>query len=250
MWRIEPDYGQTVQVGVRGFVHLLAPIDPRPRHEINPWQQVEDFRHAITYASSLPTVDPHRIGIWGSSYSGGHVIVVGATDRRVKCVVAQVPTISGTRTARRRVAGAAEDALLAKFAEDRLMREKGEAPTVLPLMGRNGIYKGNDAVKWYTAGYKWIPGEVPEVTLRSVEYARGYNPGDYIEFVSPTPPLMQVAERDYVTPTDLSLEAYRNALEPKSLQIIKGAGHFDAYVKSFDSTSSAALQWFKKHLNP
>jgi len=222
--------------------------DGTPRHEIAPWRQVEDFRHAVTHASGLPTVDPHRIGVWGSSYSGGHVIVVGATDRRVKCVVAQVPTISGTRTARRRVTGPAENALLAQFAEDRLKRETGGAPTTVPLMGDDGIYKGKDAVAWYTAGYRRSPGEIPEVTLRSVELARGYNPGDFIAFVSPTPLLMQIAERDYVTPTDLSLEAYRNALEPKSLQILKGSGHFDAYVKDFDRTSAAALQWFETHL--
>ena len=40
-----------------------------------------------------------RIGIWGSSYSGGHVIVVGAIDRRVKCVAGQVPLISGHNNA-------------------------------------------------------------------------------------------------------------------------------------------------------
>ena len=30
---------------------------------------------------------PTRIGIWGISYSGGHVLIVGATDPRVKSVV-------------------------------------------------------------------------------------------------------------------------------------------------------------------
>ena len=39
-----------------------------------------------------------RIGVWGSSYSGGHVLVVGAIDRRVKCVVAQVPLTAATIT--------------------------------------------------------------------------------------------------------------------------------------------------------
>ena len=65
--------------------------DGQPRQEIDPWQQIRDYRDAITWASGLPEVDPERIGIWGSSYSGAHVLVVGAIDRRVKCVVAQVP---------------------------------------------------------------------------------------------------------------------------------------------------------------
>ena len=75
--------------------------DGEPRQEIDPWQQVRDYRDAITYACTLPKVDENRIGVWGSSYSGGHVLVVGAIDRRVKCVASQVPLISGHRNARR-----------------------------------------------------------------------------------------------------------------------------------------------------
>lgn len=66
-----------------------------PRQELDPWVQVRDYRHAITFAQTLDGVDPDRIGVWGSSYAGGHVLVVAAIDRRVGCVVAQVPTISG-----------------------------------------------------------------------------------------------------------------------------------------------------------
>jgi cephalosporin-C deacetylase-like acetyl esterase len=56
-----------------------------PRQEIDPWEHVRDYRNAITFAQTLPETDLDRIGIWGSSYSGGHVLVVGAIDRRVKC---------------------------------------------------------------------------------------------------------------------------------------------------------------------
>lgn len=240
-----------------GFVVLLydhrgfGSSDGTPRHEINPWQQVEDFRNAITYVSGLSFVDAKRIGVWGSSYSGGHAIVVAATDRRVKTVVAQVPTVSGSKSSVRRVYGEAENALLDRFSEDRLKRAAGGAPVMLPLMGDSNsgaIYRSQDAVDWYSAAYRRAPAEKPEISLRSVEYSRSYNPGDFIERVSPTPLLMLVAERDYVTPTDLSLEAFRNALEPKSLQIIQGSGHFDAYVQHFDVTSSAALKWFDKNL--
>src|SRR6266481_1138854 len=83
----------------RGF----GASDGEPRQEIDPWAQVRDYRHAITYAGTLPEVDARRIGIWGSSYSGGHVLVIGAIDRRVKCVVSQVPLASGHNNARRLV---------------------------------------------------------------------------------------------------------------------------------------------------
>src|ERR1700720_2875842 len=48
--------------------------DGGPRQEIDPVAQVRDYRHAITYATTLDEVDGTRIGVWGSSYSGGHVL--------------------------------------------------------------------------------------------------------------------------------------------------------------------------------
>ena len=48
--------------------------DGEPRGQIFPWEQIEDFRTAITFASKQPEVDGDRVGIFGSSYSGGHVI--------------------------------------------------------------------------------------------------------------------------------------------------------------------------------
>ena len=68
--------------------------DGEPRQEIDPIAQMRDYRHAITYALTLDGVDGNRVGAWGTSLAGGHVLVVGAIDRRVGCVVAQVPTIS------------------------------------------------------------------------------------------------------------------------------------------------------------
>lgn len=55
--------------------------DGEPRQEIDPWAQVRDYRRAITFARTLPEIDRDRIGVRRFSYSGGHVIVVGAIDR-------------------------------------------------------------------------------------------------------------------------------------------------------------------------
>ena len=59
----------------------LARANGEPRQEIDPWRQVRDYRDAITFAETLGETDKERIGIWGSSYSGAHVLVVGAIDR-------------------------------------------------------------------------------------------------------------------------------------------------------------------------
>lgn len=71
----------------------LGASDGEPRGEIEPWRQINDMRCAITHAETLSGVDADRIGLWGSSYSGAHVLVVAAQDRRVKAVASQVPMV-------------------------------------------------------------------------------------------------------------------------------------------------------------
>jgi cephalosporin-C deacetylase-like acetyl esterase len=78
----------------RGFGDSDA-LAGQPRHEIIPSIQTADISDAITYAQSRDDVDEGKIGIWGSSYSGGHVLYVGAVDRRVKAVLSQVPCVNG-----------------------------------------------------------------------------------------------------------------------------------------------------------
>ena len=51
-----------------------------PRHDIDPWRQIADWRRAISYLESLDVVDPNRMGLWGTSYAGGHALVLGATS--------------------------------------------------------------------------------------------------------------------------------------------------------------------------
>jgi fermentation-respiration switch protein FrsA (DUF1100 family) len=65
-----------------------------PRGQLFPHHQIEDYRNAVTFLSLQPEVDPDRIGVWGTSFSGGHVLHLGAFDRRLRAVVSQVPARS------------------------------------------------------------------------------------------------------------------------------------------------------------
>ncbi len=98
---------------------------------------VRDYRNAITFVQTLDGVDPERIGIWGTSYAGGHVLVVAAVDRRVRCVVAQVPTINGWQTTLRRIAPQALRGQRNAWDADRLERYKGSPPKMVPMVGRS-----------------------------------------------------------------------------------------------------------------
>jgi uncharacterized protein len=240
----------------QGFVVLLhdhrgfGASDGEPRHDIDPWRQIADWQRAISYLESRPEVDPARIGLWGSSYAGGHAIVLGATDRRVRAVVAQVPTISGYEQGLRRVPPDAVAALEASFADDQRRQFRGEPLARQAIVsadpGAPASYRSQDAIDFYT-----MP--VPDgawqntVTVRSTRAARMYEPGAWIARVSPTPLLLVVALSDTVTVTDLALAAYERALEPKKLVTTPG-GHFDPYLSRFATSSTAAGAWFAEHL--
>ena len=75
----------------------LRDSDGSPRQELDPLAQSGVTAMPSPFLSQVPDVDPDAIGIWGTSYSGGVVLGVAAVDGRVKCVVSQVPTISGGR---------------------------------------------------------------------------------------------------------------------------------------------------------
>ena len=228
----------------------LGASEGSPRQELNPWQQAEDYRHAITYATTLPHVDADRIGIWGSSYSGGHCLMVAATDRRVKCVAVQVPTISGRESGFRRVPMDKVPELTRAFGEDRVRRMNGETPAMRPLVGDladHPLYPSGEAREYFEEYGPSAANWRNQVTLRSMEFARAYEPGVYVPHISPTPLLMIVGRRDLITCTDLELEAYNRALEPKKLVLLEG-GHFAPYTAEFELSSTAARDWFLTHL--
>ena len=226
--------------------------DGERRQHIDPWQQVGDYRDAITFAETLPEIDRTRIGVWGSSYSGGHVLVLGAIDRRVGCVVSQVPLISGHRNARRLIRADFIAPVQAQFDDDRRARYAGKAPAMIPVVAQDSMapcaLATPDSWQWFTeTGKTRAPAWRNEVTLQSVEMFTAYEPGAYIEWVSPTPLMMVVAAGDHLTVSDEALGAYARALEPKKLVLLEG-GHFDAYVKDFERSSAPARDWFTQHL--
>ena len=70
-----------------------------PRNLVNPWRHLRDWRAAVSYVRGLAQVDGGRMALWGSSYSGGHVMVTAAGDGSVAAICAQVPFVDGLTSA-------------------------------------------------------------------------------------------------------------------------------------------------------
>ena len=240
-----------------GFIVLLhdhrsfGASGGEPRQDVDPWRQIADWRRAISYLERRPEVDATRIGLWGTSYAGGHSLVLGATDRRIACVVAQVPTISGYEQGLRRVSPDHVKALEEALNDDERAQARGEAPGYQAIVGDDpkvaAAYRTKDAIDFYmqplAPGARWEN----KVTTRSTRLARMYEPGVWVSRIAPTPLLIVIGTHDTITLSDQALEAYERAHEPKKLVTIPG-DHFDPYLSGFDVSSRAATEWFREHL--
>ena len=253
------DYAEVfAAAGLNVVVHdhrNFGASDGEPRQENDPVLQYRDIRNAITYAIARPEVDGARIGVWGTSFAGGHALTVAAIDKRVKAVVAQVPFVSGSRQLAAFVRPDFDAHLREQFDGDRANRYAGGEPALIPSVvpdpAQPAMMSSADAYEWFT---KTAADRAPdswknEVTARSLEMAAEYEPVSYISRISPTPLLMLVAADDVVAPFQFALDAYEQAREPKDLLVVDG-GHFDAYTgPGFDESAAAAREHFLKHLS-
>jgi fermentation-respiration switch protein FrsA (DUF1100 family) len=242
-----------------GFVVLVfdyryfGDSEGEPRGRLIPAEQHEDYKNAITWVSQRPEVDAEAVGAWGSSYSGGHVLHLAAFDKRIKAAVSQVPLVDGWANAQRLMRPDLFEEFVEMLAQDRLQRyavgEGASVPVVAPE-GEPSALPTPESYEWFTsAGESIAPNWRNEVSLESMEAFLEYNPEANIHRISPTPLLMVVAEGDTLTPTDLAIGAYERALEPKSLVILEGGKHFDAYTEpGLSKAALPAVEWFEQHL--
>jgi uncharacterized protein len=243
-----------------GFVTLvfdyryLGESEGEPRSQIFWHEQVEDYRNAITWVSELPEVDANRIGIWGTSYAGAHVLYVGAYDRRVKAVVSQVA--GGIDFWDLLLHGSGQEAFdqFCNFlAQDRIARYKSGAVNYIKVIAPEGELQalgGPEALEFFTTEVSRLgPNWQNQVTIESLEKMLEYNISAVLPRISPTPVLMVLAERDFLIPIDKARQGYERLGEPKKLCVVS-CGHFDLYYKEpwFSEVANTATDWFKKYL--
>lgn len=224
----------------------LGDSDGEPRFEIDPASQIKDMQSAISFIQRMPEVDPAKIGLWGSSLSGGNVLVVAAKDKRVKCVVIQVPFVKGHHPYLKATYPELWETIQKKYAADQKKRTEGKSPAMTPVVTQDpekmAVMKQPSAYEFFTS----IPQWQNQVTLKSLENVGDYFPMDVIQEIS-SPLLFIIADHDTVCVTKLQLEAYAKALAPKKLVTIEGE-HFAPYIEQFAICSQEACRWFKRVL--
>ena len=224
-----------------------------PRGQLFYYDQHQDYRNAISWVSLQKEVDSQRIGIWGTSYSGGHVLHLAALDKRVKAVVAQVPL---TKSFDMYFQEKKPEELARRFswlAANRLEEYKTGKVSYYPITapeGQRSAMPEKEAYRFFAEAAKNAPTWKNQVTIESVEINSEYTPTAYIHRISPTPMLMIIASENSFWTTKGEKDAFERAKEPKKLVVIKG-GHFDAYREpALSEFSKAAVEWFTQYLKP
>lgn len=227
-----------------------------PRQHIDPWAQIEDYSNAVSWLEDRDEIDSERIGAWGISYSGGHALIVGATDDRVKAICSVVPVIDGWDNMRLSHGTVSFQNLRRQLdAARRHLYETGEhvlfdhQPAELGATGTWPFPYSRDTFARIKAAE--APGYDGRATAASTEMLLRYSTRPFLSRLLSTPTLMCVAEGDDHTHWDLAAEAF-NAIpgESKKLHIVPRSTHLTLYEDPDTRREIAAVaaDWYRQYL--
>jgi fermentation-respiration switch protein FrsA (DUF1100 family) len=200
-----------------------------PRQLLDVRRQLEDWAAAVSYARTLDGIDPERIALWGSSFSGGHVLSTAARDHRIAAVVSQVPFIDGLKNLR--FFGLRESLMLTREGlRDALGALRGRPPRMIASVGPPrsvAVMTSPDA----EPGFLRIDPDTSswrnEVAARVLLAVGSYRPGTKVGEIQ-CPVLYCVGDDDVVTPPGPALDAA--ARTPRGELRRYPIAHFDIYV--------------------
>jgi uncharacterized protein len=251
--------GYAERFAAAGYVCLafdfryLGASGGHPRGQIFASEQIDDLRNAISWLSLQPEVDPNRIGAWGASFGGGHVLHLSAFDRRIKAAVATAPSMRASDTLELFMGRQGLMQILGFLGWERTNRYQSGAATTMKAVSdgsENAMLPNPEALEFYTRLARTVaPRWNNQVTIESLEKLIEYDPADLIELISPTPLLVVAGENDRTQPPNAVPQAFERAGEPKKLVTV-ACGHTDLLdkVEFVDRAAGAAIEWFKRYL--
>jgi fermentation-respiration switch protein FrsA (DUF1100 family) len=231
---------------------FLGDSGGKPRQQVLPEAQCDDLRNALTWLSAHPDVDAERIALWGTSFAGGHALRVAAIDRRVAAVIAQVPAIGLWRYFRLN-GPATRERFLACALADRLAYVRTGEPRSLAITAEEGTESilGPAGLDWHRHNEREHATFHNWIAAHSLDRIVPYDPGAFVEDISPTPMLMILVDADTTTPSEVAREIYDRAQHPKQLTELDG-GHYDVYdaQKTRETCIQATTKFLLENLTP
>jgi len=175
-----------------------------PRQVVDIRGQLQDWKAAVAFARGLPGVDPARVGLWGSSLAGGHVLRVAVQDPAIAAVVAQAPFNGFPKRVEGR-SGAETRRLLGAALDDWWRGRSGRPRRYIKAVGERGelaVISTEDAVRATARmqNHTWRNEVAPGALI---DMAFWYRPARGVRRLA-APLLLSLAEHDRETPVKLT----------------------------------------------
>ena len=223
--------------------------DGEPRNLIDPRRHLEDWRAAVEHARGLPDVDAGRLALWGTSFSGGHVLAIGSEVSGISAIVSQVPFVGMDRRGAPMPLGAMARALFAGL-RDLARAARGASPYYVPIAGPPEVFAFLNTPDVMDAFQDLVPpgstwqNRAPARVLFQMPRYQPLRDAGKIE----APVLMVAAEDDSLIPV-ASVEAASKRVRHCELVILPGTGHFEPYTgEVFERVVEREADFLRKHL--
>lgn len=189
------------------------------RGVVDPIDQTTDIMNAIHWTVGDPQCDKDRIGLWGSSYSGGHVLYVAARDPRVKAFVSQVGAFDSRWT---------------------VATQPAKAHTF-----DQGTKRARGTIGYPPEGTKFNNMDGQPVWEKLMTYA----PIEDVDRVTNCAKLFIIAEKEELFDNkDHAVKAHDRSAGVKKLIVIPGIKHYGIYNEARGRAQQEAVAWFDEHL--
>jgi dienelactone hydrolase len=219
--------------------------EPRQLFDIK--TQLADWRIAIEHARGLPGIE--RVGLFGSSFGGGHAITLAA-EESIQAAVAQCPMTDGFRASL--LAPKATAAKLTKLGlQDAVGARFGRAPKLVKAAGKPGevaLMSADDTLPGFESITPPDTVWVNAISARAGLEILRYRPGRKAAQI-PCPLLICICDGDSLVDTDASERVAHDA--PQGEVVRYPIGHFEIYTGEwFERAVSRQAEFLVRHLSP
>lgn len=190
------------------------------REVVDPLDEAADLFNAVHWVMGEPMVDANRVGLWGTSFSGGLVVYVAARDPRIKAIVSQAAWFGQARTDMPPPA-------LARAQSDATRRARGEIGYPPPGAREVGALRG---------------APVRESFLRYAPIAdiRGIRDCAILIIDAGNEELFDLREHGEL--------AFARAAEPRKRVVIPDISHYGIYTTAREQSIDLAIDWMDRFL--
>ena len=250
-----PDVAEYFQKsGITSLIYdprTLGISDGKPRNDLDPVQQAQDYHDALSFLREHPIVDPDRIAYWGFSFAGMIALTAAALDKRAKLVIAVCPLTKFEFPLDK------WPKVLDKALQDRESQLKGNAPFYVPVLTEKGENPAGFGIGTAKEDFSIIlnaktlaPNYENRTTIQTYYRIATWQPFKLMPFVAPTPVMMVTAENDQISSAENQRKLFDEFRGPRQLEFVPNKGHMDALSgEDFPRVMELQVGFITKHLS-